>query len=73
MSRKGNKLVVLAICGTTKWVEGKAIKTNNSMDTRNFLFDDIICRYGCPLIIHSDNGSEFKGEFAALCERLGII
>ena len=59
ISKYGNRLVVMAICGMTKWVEAKAIKSNNSEYTRDFLFNDIICRYGCPLCIRSDNGPKF--------------
>lgn len=63
----------MAICGMTKWVEAKAIPTNNSKFTRDFLFDEIICRYGCPLTIRSDNGPEFLGNFKDLCDNMGII
>lgn len=58
---KNNHLVVLCVCGTTKYVIGKPIKNNNSSETRDFLFDDVICKFGSPLCIHSDNGPEFKG------------
>ena len=27
-----------------------------------FIYDEIICRYGCPAIIQSDNGLEFVNE-----------
>ena len=66
-------MVVIAICSISKWVEARAIHSNNSIETRDFLYDDIICRYGTPLVIKTDRGNEFKGEFANLCERLNII
>ena len=47
----------------SKWVEAKPMYSNNSNETRNFLFDEIICRYGCPLIVRTDGGPEFKREF----------
>ena len=56
----------------TKWVEMKPIETANSFQVRDFLFDDLICRYGCPLVIRSDRGPEFMGDFKDLCESLGI-
>lgn len=58
-SKYKNNFVIMSICGTSKWVEGRAIATANSQDTSDFLFDQIICRYGCPQIIRSDNGPEF--------------
>ena len=66
-------MVVIAICSISKWVEACAILSNNSIETRDFLYDDIICRYGTPLVIKIDQGNELKGEFANLCERLNII
>lgn len=65
-------MAIIAICGTSKWVEGKAIHTNNATESRDFLWDDIICRYGTPLVIRTDRGPEFKGRFHELCVRLGI-
>ena len=62
----------MAIDGMTKWVEAKPIRSNNSTQTRDFLFNDIICRFGCPLIIRTDRGSEFMGEFKDLCDLLRI-
>ena len=58
---RGYNVAVIAICGTSKWVEGKAMFIANSNETRDFLWDDIICRYGCPVVIHNDIGPKFKG------------
>ena len=65
-------MVILCVCAVSKWVEARPMYTNNSAEARNFIFDEIICRYGCPIIIYTNNGSEFKKEFQTLCERLGI-
>ena len=70
---KGYTMLVLAICSVSKWVEAKPMKSNNSIETKDFLFDEIICRYGSPLVVYTDKGSEFLGEFNSLCVRLGII
>jgi WD40 repeat protein len=32
----------------------------------------VVCRFGVPLVIITDNGSHFKGEFTELCSKLGI-
>ena len=48
--RDGYTLAIIAICGMSKWVEVRSMKTNNSTKMRNFLFDKIICRYGCPIM-----------------------
>ena len=56
-------MAIIAIYGTSKWVEGRPIKTNNSKEAREFLFDDIIYRYGVPSAVRTDRGIEFMKEF----------
>ena len=43
----------------TKWVETQALKTNDAKVTAKFLFENIICRFGCPLELISDRGTHF--------------
>ena len=52
-------MVCICVCAISKWIEARPLYTNNSTETRNFLFDEIICRYGSPLVIYSDRGPEF--------------
>ena len=47
----------------SKWVKGRCIHTINSKEICTFLHDDIICRYGSPVIIRTNGGNKFKGEF----------
>ena len=47
-------MAVIAIYLVSKWVEARPIHSNNSRETSDFLYDDIICRYDTPLIIKSD-------------------
>ena len=44
------------------------MKSNKSKEAKDFLFDDIICRYGTPSIVRIDRGVEFMKEFRDLCE-----
>ncbi len=46
----------------TKWAEAKSLPDKSSMQVAWFIYDEIICRYGCPAIIQSDNGLEFVNE-----------
>ena len=37
------------------------------------LITEFICRFGCPLQIHSDQGKEFESNlFKILCKKLGV-
>jgi len=36
------------------------------------LEDDIICRYGVPKFIFTDNGGEWAAEFELMCKDYGI-
>ena len=47
-------MAIIAICLVSKWVKARPIRSNNSRETSHFLYDNIICRYGTPLIIKSD-------------------
>ena len=38
-----------------------------------FLYDDLVARWGKPHYVWTDNGAEFVGSFAWLCKGLGII
>ena len=43
---QGNKMAIIAICGNSKWVEARPMKSNSLAETSSFLYDEIICRYG---------------------------
>ena len=55
-TKDGFCCVVLAVDYLTKWPEGKALKDKTAKSVARFLFDDIICRHGCPEIIINDQG-----------------
>ena len=43
----------------TKWPEARAIPDMTAKSVAAFFYEDIVCRYGCPKEIVSDNGSAF--------------
>ena len=59
----GDTAIVVAICAYSKWVEARAIPHPNSANIAKFFLEDILARFGAPLAVRTDNGSEFKGEF----------
>ena len=58
----GNKYIVVAMDYFTKWPEAKAITEANAKEVATFIYDEIICRHGCPTKILSDRGSHFNNK-----------
>ena len=56
----------------SKWTEAFPIKDKCADTVADLLVDNIILRFGMPLVIHSDQGREFKnGLMKSLCTLLG--
>ena len=58
VSAKGNRLVV--VDQFTKWTESYAVTNICSETTAKYLVDEFISRFGAPLEIHTDQGSNFQ-------------
>jgi hypothetical protein len=54
-----NKYILVAIDYATKWVEVKVLKTNIVMITTKNLYECILTKFGCPLIIVTNHGVHF--------------
>jgi transposase InsO family protein len=72
LTSRCNHHIITMTEGLTKWVEAQATKTATAKESSAFLMNHVICRFGVPLVVITDNGSHFKGEFSDLCSRLGI-
>ena len=59
----GNQYLVVAVDPFSKWVEAKLLQSKHTWSTADFLWR-LIARWGKPLWICSDNGTEFRGSFA---------
>jgi hypothetical protein len=72
-TEKGNRYILVAIDYLTKWVEAKALREATAKETAKFLYEEIICRHGCPKTIISDKGSHFKNTMIEeLCKKFEI-
>ncbi|XP_022024984.1 uncharacterized protein LOC110925337 [Helianthus annuus] len=56
------KFIVVAVDYFTKWVEAKALASTTAMAIRKFIWEHIICRFGLPLRIISNNSTNFTSE-----------
>ncbi|XP_033139102.1 uncharacterized protein LOC117130186 [Brassica rapa] len=57
----------------TKWIEAEAYAQVTDKEVRGFVWKNIICRYGLPYEIVTDNGSQFmSGNFKEFCGKWNI-
>ena len=67
------KYAIVAIDYFTKWVEAEALASITEAKTSSFIWKSIICRFGIPYAIVTDNGRQFDNEnYKRMCEELGI-
>ena len=67
------KFLLVAIDYFTKWVKAEALVTITEAKIRNFVWKNVICRFGIPMTIISDNGQQFDNQgFKDFCSNLGI-
>nr|GEW82849.1 reverse transcriptase domain-containing protein [Tanacetum cinerariifolium] len=71
-SSKGNKYILVAIDYLSKWVEAKALLTNDARVVVKFL-KSLFSRFGTPRAIISDRGTHFYNEqFARIMTKYGV-
>ncbi|KAM6578296.1 hypothetical protein CsatB_030133 [Cannabis sativa] len=69
----GVKYAVVTVDYFTKWAEAKALATITATKLHEFVYTSIICRFGIPYKLISDNGRQFDcKEMRQLCDDLGI-
>ncbi|XP_076924710.1 uncharacterized protein LOC143587251 [Bidens hawaiensis] len=67
------KFLVVAIDYFTKWVEAKPLRIITGEQVKRFVWEIIICRFGLPYAIISDNGIQFANNpFREWCLQLKI-
>ena len=58
----GNKYILVVTDLFSKWVEAFPLAVTDSITTARILTDEVICRYGAPKSLHSDQGANFVSE-----------
>ncbi|GJW05432.1 reverse transcriptase domain-containing protein [Tanacetum coccineum] len=70
---RGARFLVVAIDYFTKWVEAKPLVSITGKHMEKFVWEHIVCRFGVPQIIISDNRKQFAERiFLVFCQRLGV-
>ena len=67
------KFIIVAVDYFTKWAEAEPLATITEQKIRNFVWRAIICRFGIPRALVSNNGKQFdNAKFRDFCTELGI-
>ncbi|GJT05497.1 reverse transcriptase domain-containing protein [Tanacetum coccineum] len=67
------KFLIVAMDYFTKWIEAKPVATITGNQVKKFVWENIVCRFGLPGEIISDNGKQFRDNpFKDWCEKLCI-
>ena len=56
----------------TGWLEARMLVRKSADLVADFLWQDVICRFGCIPQITTDNGTEFQGAVDVLTKKYGI-
>ena len=70
---RGNQVILVVADYFTKWVEAFALPNQEATTIATKLVEEVICRFGVPRELHSDQGSNFQSKMMAeVCRLLGI-
>lgn len=72
VASQGYRYIVDIRDDLTGWLEARRMSKNNSKTVAEFLWQDVICRFGCIPQITTDNGSEFKKAAQLLVKQYKI-
>lgn len=68
-----NRYILVAVDYVSKWVEAKALPTNDGNVLVDFIRKNIFSRYGAPRAIISDGGTHFHNRlFKAVLAKYGV-
>ncbi|GAV88088.1 rve domain-containing protein [Cephalotus follicularis] len=73
MATGQRKFLIVAVDYFTKWVEAELLATITEKNTKSFVWKSIICRFGVPRTIITDNGKQFDCQaFRDFCREWRI-
>ena len=72
-SKRGNRYILVVMDYFTKWAEAYPLRNQEAETVATIIVEQFVCRYGVPLSLHSDQGTNFESKvFQTMCRLLGI-
>jgi transposase-like protein len=71
-TKDGNMYVSVTIDHYSKWCEARPVRDHDVTTAIRFLKKEIICKFGVPKFILTDNGGVLMVEFDLMCKKYGI-
>jgi len=65
--------IVDARCALSRYIEARGLASANAETIGKFLLEEVICRWGCPKWLVTDNGKPFLAAVKWLNSKYGII
>ena len=73
ITSNGNKYILVIADYFTKWTEALPMPNMEACTVAKTLVENVLCRFGIPQKIHSDQGRQFESNlFQEMCKILGI-
>ena len=73
VSERGNRYILVLSDQFSKWTEAYAIPNQEATTIAEKFGEEYICRFGTPMICHSDQGRNFESRlFQELCDLLQV-
>ncbi len=73
LTQLGNRYVLVIMDCFSKWTEAVALPDQEAATVAKAFVDNFVCRFGTPLQVHTDQGSNFESQlFQDLCSWLQI-
>ena len=73
VTSQGSKYILVVADIFTKWVEAFPLRSIEAETVAQVLVSEVVCRFGVPSKLHSDQGSNFCSNVVqCVCEMLGV-
>ena len=73
LSESGNQYLLIVADYFTKWPEAYPLPNQEATTVAKVLVNEMICQFGVPLEMHSDQGRNFESAlFKEVCRLLGM-